>query len=760
MAETPKYTRQNTIQPGQAVGGFSQATQALGSSTDVIGQFGASLAQQASNKLATQQGIEAARQGKKILPIAFTPADKVYEEAYNKESINNLSYQGNKLLTQLQYTASKQPTAGALNDFQSHGQQSIEQLVSQAPKQYQSDLRRSLESSLTSSFYKLSQQVDASDREYLASQRLLQDNQQSERITNAGIEGVGAEQALEDRNRTIASREELYKTTGGQDGYSPAEAEAHRKAALQRFDLSKAQHEYVEAYKEQRGADFIADLRENVPAGLTPIEHDNLVKGVLSYANEYQAALSSQQAINATKYSTMIDLGQMTESTMLQAKQDISELQFAKLENHMAKQNLKQLQSTQLHNEAVPNFKNAGAMSRYTGPELDVIYGKQLELKQASKEEGQGINSVDMAQIAQGIQAPIPAFNKMMSAELLSNDPNVATRAAGIWRGLNASNPLSVQGVSGEAESKALKMSDAIARGTSPIDAYNYATEQAIGATKQGVKEREKEFDTLLKHAGGRFSSGKADLSNVVNAQVFVAKKLGINQSKLPDGLTTDFMASAKESFAKYGGTLDDAFSLAKMNTDRSYPETDINGYKERMYLAYQDSDLMKESLRMRMDELIEGFKDAKESPVTIQRENPSAFWKWAENNLAGQSKEAKEERAKDRYHMIDRDGNSVSGRLMVKSDGITSNPLPGESQSWGIFFVPDGKRNPQAINIPGTFTQARFSINSDLVNNKNAIQAEKERLMWEQQKLYDSITKQVRQNEFNLRRTGGADIE
>jgi hypothetical protein len=761
MADTPKYTRQTPIQPGQAVGGFSQAAHGVGAATDAIGKFGLDMAQQGANKLATLQGIEAAKQGKKISPIQFGEAGKHYEEAYNKESVNNLSYQGNKLLSQLQYTAAKQPTGNSLNEFQMHGQNSIEQLVSQAPKQYQPDLRRSLESSFDSSFYQLANKVDVSNREYMASQQLLQDNQQLERISNAGLEleGVGAEQALKDRMATIASREQLYVDTGGVEGYDPATAGAHRKAAENRFFLSRAQREYVEAQKAKKGAEYLADLREHKPAGLTPLEHDNLVKGVLAYANEYQAAFSAQQAVNFTQYATKVDTGQMTESDLIQAKNDVSELQYAKLENHIAKRNLKQIQATQLHNEAIGHLDDAGFMSQYTGDQLNSIYNKQLELKQASKPEGEQISIVDRAEVAKGMQVSVPEFTKRMSAELLSNDPVKATQAAQIWRGLNGSNPLSVQGISSDAESKALKMSDSMARGTPPIDAYNNATEQAIGATKQGVKERGQEFDELLKTAGSRGRGiGSRNLGNVVNAEIFVAKQLGVNQSRLPAGLTTDFMQSARENFVKYGGTLEDAFGLAKLNIDRSYPETDINGYRERMYLGYHDKELMKESLRLHLNNLFEQFSKTEEGPVKFQWENPSSFGKWVEENLAPKSTEEQKQRSAFRVHMIDRDGNSVAGQIMVKSDGITSNPQPGESQSWGIFFVPDGKRNPQAINVPGTFTQARFSIDNELVNNKMAIQAEQERLMWEQKQLYNSIEKQRRQAEFELRRKGFGD--
>jgi len=588
MAETPKYERQNTIQPGSATTGFAQAGHALGSASDIIGKLGGDFAQRASQQQATLQGIEAAKQGKKPLPFAVTQADRSFEEAYNKERANNINYEGNKLINQLSQTASKLPTANSLNDFEQHATQSIEKLVSQAPKSLQPDLKRSLESSYQSSFYQLANRVEASNRQYLESQRALQDNQQNEKISNTALsdQGVGSRQALEDRLDTIDSREALYKETGGADGYRPDEAEAQRKAAVQRFQMGTHQREYVEAQKDKKGADYIANLRESKPEGMSPSEHDALVKGVLSYANEYQAALSQQQFINFIKYDGMIDTGKMTESSMIQAKNETSEVEYAKLEHKLAVHSAKVDKQTALFNEAAGNLEDAGFMSRYSGSEVDSIFGKAVQLYEGSmSQQGQPhvATLAEKALLAQRINAPVPALAKELSRVANYGGVQQATEAARAVEFLKQSHDgVTISDLSKEDE----VMFDTFAN--LQANTENDPNEN-LKLARQSYNVDDNTRVSRLERLRGYLQDSKLKVGTPTLQSKIVSglggQRLFGRNSVVPTGLDVAFL-SAVTAYAPICETPKQAEKLAFEQMKGVYKEVDINDRPEMMKLG------------------------------------------------------------------------------------------------------------------------------------------------------------------------------
>ncbi len=193
------------------------------------------------------------------------------------------------------------------------------------------------------------------------------------------------------------------------------------------------QYGYTQAMKEQKGAEYIKDLQENRPEGMTPTEHHEAVKATLSYGNEYQAALSSQQGINFLKYATLVDTGKMTESDLIQARRDISEGQFAQLERYIATRRDPQQKATLLYNESVDHHANAGFMSRYSDKEIDAIFGKKVELYNTAMSEKLGepheASLGEKAMLAQTINAPIASLKKEMSRVANYGTPEEAVEA-------------------------------------------------------------------------------------------------------------------------------------------------------------------------------------------------------------------------------------------------------------------------------------------------------------------------------------------
>jgi hypothetical protein len=440
MAEPPKFERSNPIKPAQAVTGFAQAFESVGKAAyGQIERMSSDIAQESANKFAQVMGIEAAQKdvkaGKSRNLIPLGQADKLFNQTYQQEQAQELGFQGQQMLQAFMKTASKSPTGDALGEYEQYGKQGIEQLINQAPKAAQSNLRRHLEDTYVTGYNKLSERVEAAGRAYTEANQLKQANQLDSNITNRTLED-GKDAGLEALKRKLGFIEEAenrYIATGGMEGYDPNTAAIAREQATERWQAAAHQAEWQAAHNEGKGSEYLQQLRESPPKGLDATQQDALIKSVLGYAGEYQAALNAQQGINYLKYATMVDTGQMTEAALLQARKDVSEGQFAQLERYIATRNTEANNATKLYNEAAPNLDNAAFMAKYSSGDIDAIFGKRVELYNAAMSEQTGepheATLGERAMLAQGINAPIASLQKQLSRAANYGDTNQATEA-------------------------------------------------------------------------------------------------------------------------------------------------------------------------------------------------------------------------------------------------------------------------------------------------------------------------------------------
>lgn len=553
MADAPQYERTTPIKPQQAVQGFDKAASQFGAFASNIAKMGADLAQESANKYAQMQGVEAAQKslatGKPNLSVMLplTEADKNFANAYKSELGQELSYQGQKSIQDLQMIAIRNPTNDSLANFEDLSKRSIEDIVSRAPQESRGPLRRSLEESYLAARNRMVLQLDKSNREYMLSKQRVQDDQQGKLITNSNLEGnvQAAIQAYDDRLETIAQRERIYTNTGGQEGYDPAQAELERQLAKNKLEVSGLQYGFVQALKDQKGSEYLKELRENRPEGMTPSEHDQAVKAVLSYGADYQAALQAQQNINYLKYATMVDTGKMTESDLIQARKDISEGQFAQLERYIATRTTEAGKMTQLYNDASPHFDDAGYMSRYTGKQVDAIFQKHVELynNAVSEQTGEPHEATlgEKALLAQPINAPIPAIQKEMSRSANYGTPAQALEAVRGMVMLNRNNNgVTLDGLSDHDKAILNTFKDLSANASySPEEALKLArdTTNVDENTKQSRLDGWKDW----RKTQGWNESYNKKLSHIVDG---IGAKTGVvfkNAGRVPSGIDVSY---------------------------------------------------------------------------------------------------------------------------------------------------------------------------------------------------------------------------
>jgi len=766
MAEPPKFERTNPIKPAQAVTGFSQAMESVGKAAyGQIERMSSDIAQESANKFAQVMGIEAAQKdlkaGKSRNLIPLGQADKLFNQTYQQEQAQELGFQGQQMLQAFMKAASKSPTGDALGEYEQYGKQGIEQLINQAPKSAQSNLRRHLEDTYVTGYNKLSERVEAAGRAYTEANQLKQANQLDSNITNRTLEDgkdAGLE-ALKRKLEFIEASENRYIATGGTEGYDPNTAAIARKQATERWQAAAHQAEWQVAHNEGKGSEYLQQLRESPPKGLEPSQQDALIKSVLGYVGEYQAALSAQQTIDYIKYATMVDTGKMTEAALLQARKDISEKQLAELEHRIAVRAFKMKDETDLYNTYKDQFGNSVAMSSAKPDQLDKIFEKHVQVVMAQREaetgEPQTATLADRAQLARPIQATIPIINKQVSAAVKSENPEVAVMGANILEALKG-NQFAMAGVSANDRALAKGITNRIARGSPPEQAVAFARERVAGLTEKGIDENKRIFQTLLKGAG---SGSQKDLSNVVNQEAFVAKQMG-QDGKLPPGMATDFMSAAQDYFLLDSEDLDKSFAYAKEEIRRTYNPYLGNSPDEKpeeMYLApsvltnlnpIEVQNALANSLSELFTKQFEDKRLASRYEFDPARILPPSVASMQSSRILSEARRLQENGGRvggerpSTYvgaipgRRIDKDGRVTEGHFKIVSDDNTRKPLPNEAASYGIQFVPKGKTNAMPIQDPrANYAYARFVISKDILEKHSVeLRAEQDK----QRELYE----------------------
>jgi len=754
MAEIPEFERSTPIKPAAPVQGFGEVSKPFGAFGEAIAKIGAGMAQESANKYAELKGIEASENALKTgkfnltSEIAFTEADKHFSKAYQNDLMQGLSFDGNKALKQLYQTASRSPTGEGLANYEQSGKQVIENVIANAPASIRGQLKRNLENAYMSGYMDLSDKIYDANNKYLRSKHATEADENLNAVTNHALRGdyQAAAESLQDTKADITNQEELYKETGGQRGYNPEQAKAMREMAESRYRIGIMSNKWQQAHEQGKGEQFLEDLRKHAPANLTPIQQESLVNGVLQYRQSYLSALKGQEAIRYTQALTAVDSGKMTESALVEAKRDLSETDYARLEHYIAKKQAKAGVLEAQVSSFIENKDNPVAIAGSGKKVANAAYQKLLQ--QYAESTGEAPNMAVAGQIARGIKHPIELFNKQLDAGIRSKDPNQSVEASQIYRTLAKANPFAVSGVSEEARSMASQINDAVRRGTPAPEAHATAYQNA---QKVDQRVREERKDALKEEYKQR-----SDWKNYEKQQKSIANLMGFDKKAMPPGVVSDFLDAVNTAYTNSPTmSFEDALVVAKDTLQRTYGKYDGQAMYLPPTLAYggvseifvknclieQLHQLGKDMLgkeqlssRYEVDDdyvipMKEGFDINNMSRLTNKSLKEFSFKHGGiPGDVLGVSKEASEfakrESTTGHYYRvgnqylgdipgkrIERDGTVTKGVFKIRSDDYTDNIPP----SYSIQFLPEGKLLPEAVPSPyTTYSGARFAITED----------------------------------------------
>lgn len=701
MSDLPEYQRRIAHEGGSASPNVGAAVADFGKTiipkqnvvTDIVGKIGSQVAQSASNEQARLAGIEAAKTpGRTLLPT-IGESDAEFVKAYRHETKQNAVFESNKLLNKLGNTALKNPTGKSLSEYKMYAEKGIGEILQSVDESDRPDLQRDLMTAYEGNVQKITNAVEKRNAQVMESNRTAQSMQRNQNIQNFGLDGniAGAQAEYQNGLASIAQGEELFKN-GYEFGIPPHEAQSQRMKLKDTFMMSVAQGEAAKAAKEGNSEEFLRDLRENRPEGMSATEHERVVSGTQDYLNHYNSALKGSQNMAFTD--AKMELLETGTINVEKYKNQVSPKQLQELDLMMIEKNLKSSQQAITSGYIYENKDNPMMMSSVSDKEMNELYQSAINPNAPLR---------DKATWASQFQRPIGAFQNQVESFMKSNNPENIGEAAKVIRMLNNNNPIALDGVSAKVLSAARQYTDGIEGGMLEADVLPLVAESLRPIHDKEYSQRVENLSNEKKKLG---------LDKPVQAWTRISKACNIGSGYMNAGIVYSFNQNFDNYYMQTGDPVESK-NLAAMAINKAGGETEFNGFMqwmpappEKRYnvggkgVAWVKKDFIKQTLSL-CEQSRKAFDEGAASEYYELEKSKVLDDPQYEPYLSNQ---------KIKIARIDATGKKKEGYLMMQGDNATGLPEEGQEPSYGIYMSIDG--NVTSIPIPGTRTGARFTPN------------------------------------------------
>ena len=574
MADLQEYQRKTPIQPASTESGMQQGLESFAQTiqpkrnplVEVVGELGGRIAQSAANERARLAGIEAGKTpGRTILP-PIGESDAEFVKAYKNEEARNLTYNGNKLLSDLYQTANKRPNGQSLNEFQKNSLNGIQDILKQSSEDIRPELERQLMSAYEHNYNQLSNHVYQENQRYLQNQMAAQDSQLDRLTTDAALTGDNqrADLLLKDR---FALLDRLAK-----EKQWPPELLAEKKE-LARMQLKAGQLSYDgrAAATDGKSEEYIANLRKKGIEGFSPTRQDEIISDVQKNVHQYESALKGQQYIKYAEYSAKIDNGTFTQADMDMAQSEVGGHHFAQLNSQYQKYAQQIEESNAITSRMRDDYGNPTEIGKYSGKEIDNAYKNEIRIAEQSFGLEPGTLPLkERVSIAAQIKAPNAVISKQLSNGIKYGDVNAAEAALNLQR----RNPISIDGMDEKSKDILSLYDDNVVSGIPKDLAMQSAINDISKVDEHMMEENDKAF-------AEKVTSKKYNETNY--KKKFVAQAMDIDRGIIPAGFSNQFMDTFKRNHRRLGNW-DAALKKTKELYERTYGITKVNGKNEFTY--------------------------------------------------------------------------------------------------------------------------------------------------------------------------------
>jgi len=741
--EYPEYRRSVPIQPAASPSGEEQAVAGFKQGYDVVAADSAQFASTMASERAKIEGEQLARERPGMQFQPFTQTDKAFVNAYNKQSAMLLDNQATSALNNIAIEFGRIPNP-TIKDLQTSNQAvtaALSGLLRNAPRQIKGELEHTFNNRKESSNLAMAKRVNAADLKRLTDNMAVSYSNSLETVNDYANNGE-SEKAFEEYQRQIENVKSSEYVIGS------AKVKERTAAAKQNYDAARLWNIVkTEYYRDgQKGANKAVQAITNreidgvstrEKLAILPMLHSRL-------ANQIKTdGLNDKLKLQEFKIEMAENGGMLSSDRWLVAENELSELAYNSLKLDSVKSTAQNLDTTSLVNFMNENSNNSIALDSLDNKERDMAFNEIVQ-----SELGRSPSLEDIARVAMRYDTNIPAFSKMMTSGINSNNANLAASASNIYKTLSDQNPNVARGIRKDAVDKATALNTRMLAGLNPQEAMEDYNNQVALMSKKSLSQ----IDTLYKQ-----EVRDRQLNNPRNMYKFISNELDIDEEDARfSGVASDWQDLHNYSFRR-GGSFDDATEFANTAIYKTYNSTSVNGNKQimkyapNMYYPEQEVMAQKEDSLNAVIEASEMLSKDESVPMNYKFEYTSEAEKAKRRDkgslflLGVEAYAFLKDKFKDETPMVNRintiTGEKEEGYAVIVSDDVTATDdvNSGKSYSWvwkprdggAAYRMETGVKTKEGFRVG----KARFTVNTTKMK-----QNEEERMKRAQKQYEDNI--------------------
>jgi hypothetical protein len=568
--------------------GYTEAFDNAALTPDLFGQLGASMALNASMELNKRRGIESGMNPSGDVLPPLTSADKAYVDAYQNQAQATLTNQAQVVFDKAQEEMSKldRMNPEAIAQYQKNLHESLSDILKLAPTDVRVNLANQFSQQLEASRHRYTQQWQSQQKQEAISKSNVALAQITSQIHDAAMDGNS-----ELAESLSKNSEEMIKRGMASGYYSPSKSESLRKANRLNLLSSTEIKKGMDAKRAGKLDTYLMDLADEKkkPANISWSDWESIRGNSFKYLNNIRSLESQHFQLVASDGYVDIANGSMTAEKLEQLKSDLREAPL--LYNNLAIAFTNQQRSSAKNqldeNFVAQNWSNTEALVSATPSKLNEAFRSLSSMKmQTAQQQGKPISQDEAEyQVAASAGVPIPEYNKKISNNLKSSNPDLMVKGIQTFHKLNALDGNKTSGVLGDA--KAMAKMSAFEHFLELGNDTQTAAAMAENNVTQKTPEELSIINSQTKQLIDKHGPTPSALDSWVNSIANVPKDAHITNQR---ALTATVVGQYKDAMKWANGNEEIALSMIDRGFKKAWGVSEINGRKEMTYLPIEQA--------------------------------------------------------------------------------------------------------------------------------------------------------------------------
>lgn len=492
--ELPTYERKESIQSGGAVPNYGDAKRNIASSTTLMSDIGARVAQSANQQMATQLGLEQGQNPHGTMFPPITEFDKHFVQSYNTQAQATLSIQAEKLISdsQIQMSKASRLTPALVEKTNAQVAAGLAQIANNAPMGVKQQLQANFASQMISNNQQYQTKIISQQREDQKNNLVAALDLNAKNASNLAMQGN-----LDAAAKLVEQSQNMARNGHQTNLITPQQAQVASDTVKQAFVNGKYVSEAKAALDQGKYPEWAAKFSNN-PDKL-PNDQWQAAVGAVSQQIGFVENLRKQDEALRTANMNLAMIKDPTgiTGTMIQDfKDNVSPLTYANFQISYQNTLDKNLRDTNNVHAATANFSNNDTFRNFSDKAL--LGALDTQAKAKAEQEGVNMPEAEM-QIAATAAGPIKGYLARLDTKAQSGNPQQLNEAITARDYIAASNhPQNVYGLKPESNAMMNNFLALKANHDEPTAAA-MAREVVYNADTQQAKALDEQYSNYIK---------------------------------------------------------------------------------------------------------------------------------------------------------------------------------------------------------------------------------------------------------------------